>query len=158
MKAQWLAMVMVFSVGVPAVAQAAPQGIQPKILGYLVDRVRNCAILPYTLNERGQKVYHAIQSHCPEVKVIGPGTARARVAGHAFEVRIAESSYSDGDFFDVEFFDLMAVDRERFEGVLAFGDVLWAVLGGKTEGLYERHVQNGPWIQEANRNLLKPSF
>lgn len=128
----------------PSIARSEPQGIEPRILGYLVDRVRNCAILPYTINDQGRKVYHAIQSHCPEVRVTGPGTARARVATRTFEIRIEESSYSDGDFFDVEFRDVRTGDQQRYEGILAFGDVLLAVLGGNTTGLNERWFPKAP--------------
>jgi hypothetical protein len=142
----------------PSPVRADESGISPRILGYLVDRVRNCVVLPYTLNGRNQKVYHALQSHCPEVKVIGPGLARARVATHPFEIRIEESSFSDGDFFDVEFSDLRTGEKSRFEGILAFGDVLLAVLGGRTEGLNEKLVQPGPALEAGNRNLLRSRF
>ena len=142
----------------PAPVRANESGISPRIMGYLIDRVRNCVVLPYSLNDRNQKVYHALQSHCPEVKVTAPGVARARVAAHPFEIRIEEPSYSDGDFFDVEFTDLRTGEKSRYEGILAFGDVLLAVLGGRTEGLNEKPVPSGVELEVLNRNLLRSRF
>ncbi len=157
MKVQFL-ILFGFLTLLPSPVRADDSGVSPRILGYLIDRVRNCVVQPYTLNDRNQKVYHALQSHCPEVKVTAPGVARARVAAHHFEIRIEESSYSDGDFFDVEFSDLRTGEKSRYEGILAFGDVLLGALGGRTEGLNEKLVQPGPALEAGNRNLLRTRF
>jgi hypothetical protein len=133
-------------------------GIDPRHLNSILDRVRNCAILPYSLNERGQKVYHAIQSHCPEVRVIAPGQARVRVFARAFLLIIEAPGYSDGDFFNLRVKELQSGSESVFEGILAFGDVLLAMLGGRTEGLQERLVAHGPALEELDRNLLKLSL
>ena len=107
-------------------------------LNNIRDRVRACAILPYHY-QNNNRVDHAIQSHCPEVKVIavdgGMPQAKIKVAGHTFIATLVETVYSDGDVYDVQITDIVSKDSYKLTNVLSFGDVLLGVLGGSTNGI-----------------------
>jgi hypothetical protein len=143
-----------FTTLTPAQAQIA--GIKHSRMNYIVDRVRNCSILPYTMNSNRQKVYHALTSHCPEVKVVGKGTAKIRVDGHAFQVNLVETINSDGDFYDVQITDVVTREVSSVPNILAFGDVLLGVLSGRTQGLPESYVSDRI-VPELDQNLVQTS-
>jgi hypothetical protein len=116
-----------------------------KYLPNIRDRVRQCSILPFAFDANQVRKEKALQSHCPEVKLIPVAGAHAmakiRVAGHQFVAQLVETDYSDGDVFDVEIRNLNTLETYRIYNVLAFGDVLLGVLGGETKGVSTLHVR-----------------
>ena len=71
--------------------------INPARMTALVERVRACSVVPVTLGAHGQKVEHALYSHCPEVVVSKKGVAQIFLEGHRFLVNLEEGAFTDGD-------------------------------------------------------------
>jgi hypothetical protein len=106
----------------------------------IIDRVSKCSFLPFTIDQDGHKSYHAILSHCPEVKVVSPGVAKIKVASHIYQAVLVESRDSDGDFYDVSIQDVRTGENKAFTNIAAYGDILLGVLGGNTEHVMEQEV------------------
>ena len=143
---------------VSAFAQAgattiAINGSVGRYLPNIIDRVSQCSVLPYSLNSDGQKTYHEIVSHCPEVKVVSPGHARIKVAGHTFNANLTEAYDSDGDFYDVNIQDVATGETQVISNVAAYGDILLGVLSGDTAHVSQIQVVLG-LSADLDSNLL----
>ena len=117
-------------------AQQVP-GINRILLSGLVGRVRNCVKLPVSFDRSGQKILHPLISHCPEVRVVDKGVAKVRVNSHSFRISMKEAKDSDADLYDVLIEDERTHEASMIQSVLAFGDPLLGVLGGKLQGIRE---------------------
>jgi hypothetical protein len=126
------------------------------LLPNIVNRITNCVVKPFSIDGRGVKTLHALTSHCPEIKVTGPGEAKIKVDAHIFTAKLVESKNSDGDFYDVTLTDVRSNDQHTISNVLAFGDVLLAVLAGDHSHLYSQQVSvDSKWL---DINLLHASY
>ena len=120
--------------------QNATQNAIVPYLPYLLNRVENCSINAYTV-QNGVKSFHALISHCPEVKVVATGVAKVKVAGQIFQIDLVETERTDGDIYDVVIRNVRTLDEYRIYGVMAYGDVLLGVLKGNTSRLPQVQVQ-----------------
>jgi hypothetical protein len=107
----------------------------------IIDRVRNCSALPYTLKD-GVKVYHQLTSHCPEVKVLEKGRAKIKVGGHTFFAQLVETPDTDGDLYDVVIRDYISNDSYTLVNARAYGDVLLGVLNGVIKNIPQVYIDN----------------
>ena len=141
-----------------AFAQAnAATGPITRYLPNIIDRVSQCSFLPFTLDKDGQKTYHAVTSHCPEVKVIAPGIAKIKVASHVFNAVLRESPDSDGDFYAVTIQYINSGESQTFPNVAAYGDILLGVLGGNTERLMQQEI-NPAFENNNDSNLVHSKY
>lgn len=132
-------------------AQASLQSNAVKILlPNIVNRITNCVVKPFSVDSHGVKTLHALTSHCPEIKVTGPGEAKIKVDAHIFAAKLVESKNSDGDLYDVTLTDVRSNDQYTISNVLAFGDVLLAVLAGDHSHLYSQQVSAGATYLDVN--------
>ena len=134
------AVILIISFLISAQAALASTGnTVEKLLPNIRDRVRQCAVLPYSFTKNNVRKDKALVSHCPEVKVLPKVDhkikAKIRVAGHQFIATLIETQYTDGDFFDVEIVDLASSESYRIYNTLAYGDILLGVLEGNTHGV-----------------------
>ena len=111
----------------------------------IVDRVRQCSVLPYTLRN-GVKVYHHLVSHCPEVKVLEKGRAKIKVGGHTFTAQLIDTRDTDGDIYNVEIRDYISNDAYTLEGVFAYGDVMLGILNGNIKKIPQVYVNNPAYM------------
>ena len=147
---------LIFSMNQALAASFGPGDSVRSHLPNLIDRVRSCSVLPYSLRD-GVKVFHALTSHCPEVKVMGPGLAKVKVAAHSYQVALVESEDSDGDFYHVQITDLASRDAIQMNNVAAYGDVLLGVLGGDTRGIVQMPIESSQ-IAILDINLLHSTY
>jgi hypothetical protein len=138
MKAFLVLITFTFSFSPVAVAGAPVHSVE-RYLSNIRDRVRQCSVLPFVYDAQRNRKEYALQSHCPEVKLIAVSGAhpavKIRVSGQQFMARLIETDFSDGDFFDVEILNLNTQESYRFDNILAYGDILRGVLGGETKGV-----------------------
>lgn len=149
-------LILIFlSVGASAHAQA--QNFSNSVaqhFGDIANRVRECSVLPYSVDANGAKALHALYSHCPEVKVLPEGVAQVRVAGHRYEVTLLASIDSDGDFYDVQIRDVVSNELYTLANTLVYGDVLLGVLGGNTNGLVESYISDPELLKNIDSLLV----
>ena len=125
------------------IGQASAQASVKDFLPQIMNQVRQCAVVPVSYNANGGKTVHAMISHCPEVKVINPNLAMIEAAGRSFTAAITESPDSDGgDLYQLVITDNSDQDHLDVNNVLAFGDVLLAVLMGNATGVTETDLQS----------------
>ncbi len=119
-------------------AHAAESESVTQYLPAMMQEVRYCAVVPVKYNERGNKTAFAMVSHCPEVQTLGTGKATLKVSDQVFEAQITDSVDTDGgDLNDLVITNVNTRETYKRHNVLAFGDVLLAVLHGNEEGLTE---------------------
>lgn len=97
--------------------------------GDVQELLSSCAVQPFIIDETGERTYGAIRSTCPELELTSDG-ARLRVNGRTYFAHLLESEDSDGG----DLAHLLITDRRgrpvaQLENVLAFGDVLYALVG-----------------------------
>ena len=127
---------MISTVSTPA--QAAVKDYLPHIM----DRVRQCSIIPVSHNKEGHGTNHAMISHCPEVKVLAPNKAKIKVMSHIYTAQITDSVDSDGDLSRLVITDMASNEQFEVDHVLAFGDILLGVLMGNTHGVYQANLDD----------------
>ena len=152
MKTVISSILLLFSMNQAIAASFGPGDSVRSHLPNLIDRVRSCSVLPFSYRD-GVKVFHALTSHCPEVKVMGPGLAKVKVAAHQYQVSLVEAEDSDGDFYHVQITDLASRDSIQLQNIAAYGDVLLGVLSGDTRGIVQVPVDNSQ-IEILDINLL----
>ena len=123
----------------------------------IVDRVHNCALLPYTINESGARAFHAILSHCPEVKTLANGSAKIKVAGHQYSATLVEATDSDGDFYHVQIKDLDSKEVAILENIPAYGDILLGILSGDTRGIPQVQISDSD-VAIVDANLMISTY
>lgn len=138
---------LVFSV--LGVSGASAQSVQsgPSLFVTLRPVIRQCVTLPY-VHQQGRRIYRDLVSHCDQLKVIREDGQRSgrqmrgkqyravlNWSGRIFQIAMTPSAQSDGDFFDVSIRDKNTGKVERVRNVLAYGDILLAVLEGSVDGL-----------------------
>jgi hypothetical protein len=140
-KSSWV--VFAFVLASAGLAQADVQDGDSSPAGFwdgLKTLASECVVRPYTLQE-GQKTYGHTESDCHGLKVNGP-KAVFEIDGQLYVAYVQDSADSDGgDLNDLFVQDASGVVVIQEHNVLAFGDVLWALLGQKVQ-LNEVYVQS----------------
>jgi hypothetical protein len=119
---------------------AHASGVIEFSLANVRNQIRTCSVLPVTYRDNHVKVYHALVSSCPTVKVFEKGKARIKFEQFEFTAVMAESQDSDGDFYDILITESNTHDSFRLNNVRAYGDVLLGLLGGDLHGVKETYV------------------
>ena len=92
-----------------------------------------CSVIPYHVDARGNEIDQDPYSVCPELQVHGQN-GMAILHGEKFALLLSDSEDSDGDDLN----RLIIVDSKGnkigiFDNVLAYGNILSALVGGHTE-------------------------
>lgn len=134
-------------------ASAGETGPISTQLESIATRVKQCALLPYSLKE-SHKTNHAIMSRCSQIKLGAPGTARITLGDQVFLAKITASANSDGDFYDLTIQSMNTRESAIFQNILAYGDVLLAVVSGDTSKLQTVEVTSAEG-HEQDESLLR---
>ena len=121
-------------------ANASPSNGIDRLLPQILKQVVTCSVRPYSVNHEGVKTYHAILSHCAEVKVTAPGVAEIKVNDHLIRATLTESANSDGDLYVVTLQDVNSGESKVANNVPAYGDILLGVLGGNAKNVMDKFV------------------
>jgi hypothetical protein len=114
-----------------------------RLLPNIMNRVSECSVRPYTVDQNGSKTYHAMISHCPEVQVTSPGVATVKVDAYTFQAVLSESPDSDGDFYHVTIQDVQSGQTAVMQNVPAYGDILLGLMGGNGARIREQQIVTG---------------
>lgn len=100
----------------------------PPVVVAIAQEVSRCAVQPTIMTRYGRKRYGKMVSRCPSVKVDGQ-QASVQLGRDVFALELRDSAMSDGDFGDLSIFDARSRLIFKGESLLAYGDVLRALIG-----------------------------
>jgi hypothetical protein len=95
--------------------------------------IKNCAVQPFKVLESGKTEFLPIRSFCPETVSVQGNEATLKIREKTYVVSLTESPFSDGgDLGDLTVTNVRGKIVATAKNLLAFGDVLLAVIGSET--------------------------